>query len=243
MKKLFKKNQIIITTLAIMIAIAGYLNYSGRILEESADTVSSDENTVLLTDEVGEDTYVDTYTDIVSLDGDGTDDTSASSQNETLASQEASVGEAVLASTGVGTADNILSAAKLNREQVRAKSKEELQGVIDSSDLTDEQKQEAVSAMTTLTLNAEKESAAELLLEASGYTDCVVSISDDTADVVVNAAKLSESQRAQIEDIVKRKTEVAGENIVITPAAAQAEAAETEVVEQTVSDDEVPETE
>ena len=30
MKRLFKKNQIIITTLAIMIAIAGYLNYSGK---------------------------------------------------------------------------------------------------------------------------------------------------------------------------------------------------------------------
>ena len=29
MKRVFKKNQIIITTLAIMIAIAGYLNFSG----------------------------------------------------------------------------------------------------------------------------------------------------------------------------------------------------------------------
>ena len=34
MKRLLKKNQIIITTLAIMIAIAGYLNYSGRIFGE-----------------------------------------------------------------------------------------------------------------------------------------------------------------------------------------------------------------
>ena len=31
MKRLFKKNQIIITSLAIMIAVAGYLNYSGRL--------------------------------------------------------------------------------------------------------------------------------------------------------------------------------------------------------------------
>ena len=35
MKRLFKKNQIIITTLAIMIAVAGYLNYSGRIFGET----------------------------------------------------------------------------------------------------------------------------------------------------------------------------------------------------------------
>ncbi|MCD7820551.1 MAG: SpoIIIAH-like family protein [Lachnospiraceae bacterium] len=216
MKKLFKKNQIIITTLAIMIAIAGYLNYSGRILEETADTVSSDENTVLLTDEMEEDTYVDTYTDIVSLDGDGEEE---DSEEESSNAAGTTVGEAVLASTGISSADNILAAAKLNREQVRAKSREELQEVIDSTDIADDQKEEAVAAMTTLTLNAERESAAELLLEASGYTDCVVSITEDTVDVVVNAAELTEAQRAQIEDIVKRKTEVEGANIVITPAA------------------------
>ena len=50
MKRILKKNQIIITTLAIMIAIAGYLNYSGRILNEEADTVSTDDNLVLVTD-------------------------------------------------------------------------------------------------------------------------------------------------------------------------------------------------
>ncbi|MCD7766420.1 MAG: SpoIIIAH-like family protein [Lachnospiraceae bacterium] len=231
MKKLFKKNQIIITTLAIMIAIAGYLNYSGRVLEESADAVSSDDNTVLLTDEIEENTYVDTYTDIVSLDGDGTEEASAlesavadtadvSEVSDGTDTTEASIGEAVLASTSVSAAGEILAAAKLNREQVRAKSKEELQELIDSTDISDDQKQEAVTAMTTLTLNAEKESAAELLLEASGFTDCVVSITDDTADVVVNASELTEAQRAQIEDIVKRKTDIAGENIVITPAAA-----------------------
>ena len=74
MKRIFKKNQIIITTLAIMIAIAGYLNYSGKILDEEADTVSTDDSTVLLTDDVPADnTYTDTYSDIVSLDGDGTE--------------------------------------------------------------------------------------------------------------------------------------------------------------------------
>ncbi|MCD7814672.1 MAG: SpoIIIAH-like family protein [Lachnospiraceae bacterium] len=209
----------IITTLAIMVAIAGYLNYSGQILEETADTVSSDDSTVLLTDEIEENTYVDTYTDIVSLDGDGLED-SASGEGETSGTTEAAVGEAVLASTSVSSAGEILAAAKLSREQVRSKSKEELQEIIDSADLTEEEKQEAVAAMTTLTVNAQKESAAELLLEASGYTDCVVSMTEDTVDVVVNASSLTEAQRAQIEDIVKRKTEVAGEKIVITPAAA-----------------------
>ena len=71
--------------------------------------------------------------------------------------------------------------------------------------------------MTEMTQVAEKESAAELLLESKGFQDCVVSISNDSCDVIVDAAELTDAQRAQIEDVVKRKTDIAGENIIITP--------------------------
>lgn len=47
----------------------------------------------------------------------------------------------------------------------------------------------------------------------------MVSINGDAVDVVVNAAELSDVQRAQIEDIVKRKTDIAAENIVISTIA------------------------
>ena len=40
-------------------------------------------------------------------------------------------------------------------------------------------------------------------------------------DVVINMAEISDSQRAQIEDIVKRKAEVPGENIIITPVSGE----------------------
>lgn len=215
MKRIFKKNQIIITTLAIMIAIAGYLNYSGHILEEEADTVSSDDSTVLLTDESFTDsTYTDNYADIVSLDGDGTEEASADTAS-------AAVGEAVLASTTVE--DNVMAAAKLNREQVRAKSKETLMEVINNTNIAEDQKQNAITAMTDMAQVAEKEAAAELLLEAKGFTGCVVSITDGCADVVVNEAELTDAQRAQIEDVVKRKAEVSGENVIITPRTAVTE--------------------
>lgn len=44
MKKLFKKNQVIITTLAIMIAVAGYLNFSGdnQVLNTSVENMKSE---------------------------------------------------------------------------------------------------------------------------------------------------------------------------------------------------------
>jgi stage III sporulation protein AH len=44
-------------------------------------------------------------------------------------------------------------------------------------------------------------------------------VAQDAVDVVVNAAELTDVQRAQIEDIVKRKTDIAAENIVISTIA------------------------
>ena len=102
------------------------------------------------------------------------------------------------------------------KEQTRAKNKETLLEIINSAGLTDEQKQEAVDSMVTMTAIAEKEAAAEILLEAKGFRDVVVSINGDAVDVVVNAAALDDIMRAQIEDIVKRKTEIPAENIIIS---------------------------
>ena len=63
---------------------------------------------------------------------------------------------------------------------------------------------------------AEKETAAEILLEAKGFDDAIVSIDGDSVDVVVNTAELTEAQRAQIEDIVIRKTGVGADSIIIS---------------------------
>ena len=44
-----------------------------------------------------------------------------------------------------------------------------------------------------------------------------MSISGSGVDVVVNAPSLTDAQRAQIEDIVTRKTGISPENIIISP--------------------------
>ena len=88
--------------------------------------------------------------------------------------------------------------------------------IINNANITESQKQEAVDNMIALTDIAEKETAAEILLEAKGFDDAIVSIDGDSVDVVVNTAELSEAQRAQIEDIVIRKTGVSADAVVIS---------------------------
>lgn len=203
--KKLKKNQIMITALAIMIGVAGYLNFAGT--------------------KIGEDDFLsfreedDTLTDIVSLDSDvvsPVDNYLADSEDGLTTDNELEVevpGEAIFTST---TAIDKLAGAKLLKEQTRAASKDTLMEIINSEDLTENAKKDAIAAMITLTDIATKETDAQMLLEAKGYKEAVVSISNDAADVMIGATKLTDAQTAQIIDIVQRKTGIAAENIIIT---------------------------
>ena len=71
--------------------------------------------------------------------------------------------------------------------------------------------------MLNLTAIAEKETAAESLLAAKGFENSIVYINDDSVDVVISRQTLSDAERAQVEDIVKRKTEISADKIDQTP--------------------------
>ena len=109
-----------------------------------------------------------------------------------------------------------IAGVQLSREQVRARNKETLNEIINNEAIDQAAKQQAIQNLVRMTEVSEKENAAETLLMAKGFADPVVSITDGKVDVVINAAQITDPQRAQIEDIVKRKAEVGAENIVIT---------------------------
>ena len=247
MKKLFRRNQIIVTTLAVMVAAAGYLNYTGKQELEAGNSAFE----AGLTDISDEDILAEnqkmldlqgSYEEIQSLDQDLSQIEEAESvsaqelqsvtqstgqqyaQMETVQEQAGmeggaqagleNPGEAILTS-GMSVSDYIAS-VQLSREQVRAKNKDTLLNIINNTNIEEAAKQQAIQDMIELTEIAEKENAAETLLMAKGFSDPVVSISSDKVDVVVNAASITDAQRAQIEDVVKRKAEVGADSIIIT---------------------------
>ncbi len=226
MKKIFGKNQVIISALAIMIAIAGYLSITQDKTEEAVNLVgdSGTSNGELIYD-ISEDdisgngTYEYTDSgDVVSVtEKPVQEDVAEVSPTAAPDSAETSenVGEAVLVSSTIGS--EYFDSAKLSREQTRSKNKEILMEIINSSVATDTQKEDAVNEVIGLTSDSEKENAAETMLEAKGFGESMVSIVDGKVDVIVNANNLTEKEIAQIEDIVKRKTDAAAGDIVITP--------------------------
>jgi stage III sporulation protein AH len=233
LKDMVKKNQVMITALAIMIAVAGYLHFAGEVpldssLEASADVASQNQ----IVDQIQVDDLLADY-DLASIDDlsdadleeiavlDGLDATTTITLEDYSEEEMVAVepleneipGEAVYtASQGIAT----ISEAKLLKEQTRARNKETLLEIIDHTGLEEVQKSEAIQNMISMTNIAEMEMGAEILLEAKGFEDCIVSISETGVDVVVNATELSDADLAQIVDIVKRKTGTNESQIVIS---------------------------
>ena len=234
MKRIFRRNQIIITTLAVMIAAAGYLNYSSKKEVAGAEVYEAgmmdiSDSDILAENQARSGVDDGSLTEIASLDGeeklpDGNEvaavpesaevSGSEAAGEETAAAGIENPGEAVL--TGGTGISEYIAGVQLGREQIRAKNKETLMQIINSDQISEEEKQTAIQNLIGLTEVSEKENAAETLLKAKGFVDPVVSITDGKADVVVNAASLTDQERAQIEDIVKRKTEIGADGIVIT---------------------------
>lgn len=237
MKKFARKNQWIITALAVLIAVAGYLNFTGEeinknglknVMSLSGKQTAAPEEQAQAENEAAADgkeekkqtkeskeTSAQTTTDI-SAEDNGEDYTVADSGELKSASEE-NPGEAVMVSNSLGA--DYFSSAKLSREQNRAKNKETLMTIINNDKIASKDKKSAIDQVAQLTKDAQMESAAELMLEAKGFTDSVVSIEKGSADVIVNAGELTQQQLAQITDIVTRKTNISADHIVITPVA------------------------
>lgn len=235
MKRIFGKNQVIITALAIMIAVAGYLSVTQDNADEATKLASTDIEVADGTDEadatdgaddkgkIAEETLYDISDEDISKDegytlddnGQIINEDAKNDSKEVAAKDDTNVGEAVLVSSTIGT--EYFDQAKLSREQTRSKNNEILMELVNSSTTTKEQKEKAVNEVISMTADSEKETATENMLEAKGYGSSIVSIIDGSVDVIVNANTLTEKDIAQIEDIVKRKTGVEASNIVITP--------------------------
>ena len=227
MKKILRNNQVIITALAIMIAIAGYLNFSnnnakdigmsGEFYEAKSDIIatSSPKDNKVSKSEVNDEDNQEKKDNSKDATTQETLSNKVEEQQLASAEDENNIGEAVLVNSTISL--DYFNTVKLNREQTRAKNKEELINIVENDSLSEKEKEVAVNKIIELTANSERENAAEMMLEAKGFTNCIVSIVDDKVDVVVDTDTITEEQVAQVVDVVNRKTGISNEKIVVTP--------------------------
>ena len=215
-----KKNQVIITALVAMIAAAGYLNYIDYAPQKANEVMLTDNSDIALVGDSNNVAVTDDNPEIAAAESTTSGSTSSEKNEEKTtnvnkAEADSDAGAAVFVNSSTDT--SYFVQAKLDREQSRAKQKDMLNEMLNNEKATSEQKNEATTAMLQIQKRIEKENAAEDMLKAKGFSEVYVRIDDDTVDVVVDKEKLTDTEIAQIEDTIKRKTGLPTDKIRITP--------------------------
>lgn len=225
-----KRNQVIITVLVFMIAIAAYLNTQEMPNSFKTTEVVAEDNNV--PEEVD---FFEGYNEQLTQADENAQtpvDLQAGTDTEELSLNDATQTETIKAtitkkaeeSLPVGEVEasknlevSYFAEEKLLREQSRAQQVEQLTEYVANENLDQDAKSKAAANLIEIQERIEKENSAEALLKAKGFSEVYVRIDEDTVDVVVNKAELTDSEIAQIEEIVNRKTGYSVGKINITP--------------------------
>lgn len=238
-----KRNQIIMTVLVFMIAVAAYLNTQQPVTDEAnvevADTTMQNTNNA----EKEEIDFFAGYDEqaaieaesVAKVDGASEDmqklvvmpnedaelSMADATQTDTISATITKKTEEALQNSDVAVNKTLdvdyFSEEKLLREQSRAQQVDQLSEYVANENLDQEAKAKAAANLIEIQERIEKESSAEALLKAKGFKEVYVRIDDETVDVVVNKAELTDTDIAQIEEIVNRKTGYSVGKINITP--------------------------
>ena len=215
--KILKRNQIIISVLALMLITVGYMSYTSNVkdslqtgaLLDSEEMAGIGDARLVNSNNSVEDSENPSPNSSVSLQDDATEDgvstdaTSSSSSNSKTTS-----------ATNY-QADYFVS-SRLERDKMYSQMLETYQGLLESSTISPEQKN--ISSQEITNINNRKNSImiAENLIKNLGFEDVVIFVNDNSTSVIVKAEKLSEADIAQIQNVVCREIGVDVETIHIS---------------------------
>lgn len=221
MKKLLKRNQVIIYVIAIMLMTAGYLNYTTNqdgSLETSMQMESKDDTALA---DVGDATLVSSN-DI--LGGDMTEinttnNTENQLNNSTIStdSQNISTNETAQTSTTVSSnKDDYFSKSKLERDTMYSQMIETYEKVLNSSNSLETQKQTATQEITKINEMKNSIMICENLIKTKGFENCIVFVNGESVSVIIGVPEIKQEEVAQIQNIVSRELKSSIENIHIS---------------------------
>lgn len=212
-KNIFKKNQIIVYTMALMLVAAGYLNYTNNLKENEIQTSVQE----VRNDEIGESAYEEipnqnSESNIKKEIEEITDENNKMEENQKIAE----IGDAMLVNSNDVIEDNYFAKSKIEREAMYSQMKETYQTILNSPNSTESQKEKASVEMAKINETKNCIMICENLLETKGFKNCVIFVNDGNISVIVEAKELKPEQTAQIQNIISRELGAIIENIHIS---------------------------
>lgn len=224
--KTFKKNQIIVFVIGLMIIAAGYLNFTNNnnnnMLEASAladsEEMASIGDAKLVSTNVAESNVVETnsesdQTDIATneianevstevsneIEGNNIDDNNSETQetNANISTNE------------------YFTSSRLERNTMYSQRIENYQDILNNTNVSETQKKTAQEEITKLNEEQNAIMIAENIIKTKGIEDLVIFVNGESINVIVKGDDLKEEEIAQIQNIVTRELEADIENIHI----------------------------
>lgn len=224
--KTFKKNQIIVFVIGLMIIAAGYLNFTNNnnnnMLEASAladseemasigdaklvsaniaegnsvETNSESDQTDIATNEIANEVSTEVSNEI---EGNNIDDNNSETQetNANISTNE------------------YFTNSRLERNTMYSQRIENYQDILNNTNVSETQKKTAQEEITKLNEEQNAIMIAENIIKTKGIEDLVIFVNGESINVIVKGDDLKEEEIAQIQNIATRELEADIENIHI----------------------------
>ena len=229
MKQILKKNQIIISVIAIMLIAAGYMNYTSnekQALETAALTDSEKYagigDATLVSANVADDNNLEKNDEVQNIIDDSAkneekkDEIKSNDQNteskENIVQNEINTSTTVTETSG----DQYFAELRLERDKMYSQMLESYQKILSNSQISETQKEISENEIKKINDTRNAIMIAENLIKNKGFQDLIIFINGDSISIIVKAKELKEEQIAQIQNIISRELKGEIENIHIS---------------------------
>ncbi len=224
--KLFKKNQVIIYIIALMLMTAGYLNYTTNQQGDSVETSMKMEADDTQVADIGDAKLVNSN-DVITNETQNTleennknstidNNTTNTIKNETANTSSNSTNtENNTVETSSNNSNDYFTKSKLERDTMYSQMIETYEKVINSSNASETQKQSATQEITKINNIKNSIMICENLIKTKGFENSVVFVNGESISVIIGASELSKEQVAQVQNIISREMNAKIENIHI----------------------------
>lgn len=216
MKNILKKNQVIISAIAIMLIAAGYMNYTANTkdaLEASAlaDTEAYAQlgDATLVSANVTDNTTIGTA---ISTNTENTENTENTGNTENAEN----AGDAEVTQTSSSSSDEYFTESRLEREKMYSQMLESYQNILENSQISETQKEISQNEIKNINDTKNAIMIAENLIKNKGFEDVVIFVNGESISVIIKGAEITPEQIAQIQNIVSRELSAEVDNIHIS---------------------------
>lgn len=216
MKNILKKNQVIISAIAIMLIAAGYMNYTANTkdaLEASAlaDTEAYAQlgDATLVSANVTDNTTIGTA---ISTNTENTENT----ENIENSENTENTGNTEVTQTSSSTSDEYFTESRLEREKMYSQMLESYQNILENSQISETQKEISQNEIKNINDTKNAIMIAENLIKNKGFEDVVIFVNGESISVIIKGEEITQEQIAQIQNIVSRELSAEVDNIHIS---------------------------